>query len=155
MISFRQFLNEVFNRPLPYTKEYSAGKSGSYKFALPDSDLEVYVTIRKLLGQLNHASDRIDVSFSIGGPNQHTTYSMTNQNKYQIAIMATVVDIVRQHIKDNPLNQHDYVEFSAKNKDHGRVALYKRLANGLAKEMNAKVTVGSSFGSTDFRIIKT
>lgn len=53
-------------------------------------------------------------------------------------IMATVKDVVLKHIGSYGPNKYNIIEFSAKSDDHGKVVLYKRLAQLLKDKMGSQ-----------------
>jgi len=53
-------------------------------------------------------------------------------------IMATVKEIVAKHINSYGPNKYNIIKFSAKSADHGKVVLYKRLAQMLKNKMGPR-----------------
>jgi hypothetical protein len=152
MISFSQFLKEALNSALPYSEPIIKGKEVSYRFDLPhDNDKCIQVSF----GRPDKKPRWLVFSIVAKNGTMPQNFYMTNTNKNQFQIMSTVIEIVRKHFKTiDILKSGDQIEFEADKKDHGRVVLYRRLAKGLAKEINGNYTEEDYRSEVIFRIEK-
>lgn len=138
MITFKQYLTELFDKPLPYEKEEDTGYMSSYIFRVPNKNLgfhRVHITNMK-------SEPTAYVAFLDNNKNENVTGNYRNNSH---RVFSTVKKIVQDHVANHPHITH--VTFSGSNQD-GHARFYSKM---MGRESNpSEVKSGNMYNT--FRI---
>jgi len=123
MLTFQQFITELFDQPAKFRKDHKASVDGQniYHFN---------VSGKKYSAHVLHDEDgeRAHVAFAQGNKINTTNDSPREAHK----VIGTVRHVVAQHLKKNP--QIKTAQFCADNDEPGRVKLYRHLMKKTASK---------------------
>lgn len=124
-------LSESLNSPYDY--KWSEKDGGFIFFPDPNNQSILYTVLMLEDPEYTH---RLNVLFHYTDENKNIqgTTDMTGTGD-AFRIMATVAKIVKEYLNSRSSNYYDIIQFDAKSSDHGRVVLYKRLAQKLKDQV--------------------
>ena len=130
----KEIISESLDNPYPFKH---SEKLNGYVFYPDPSNQNVYYVVYTLRDpnyppRLEIIFDYTDLDKDIEG-----TTDMTKTGD-SFRIMATVKAIVKYHIENQGPNTFNIIKFSAKTMEHGKIALYGRLAQIMKKSLGPK-----------------
>jgi hypothetical protein len=137
-MEFNSLVKEIISEALdnPYPFKWSE-KDGGFVFFPDPNNQKVLYTVMTL--EDPEYPQRLNILFHYTDEDkniQGTTDMTGTGNAFRI--MATVVKIVNFYLDSYGPNKYNIIEFSAKSADHGKVVLYKRLAQQLKNQLGPK-----------------
>lgn len=146
MIRFSNFLTEVFDKPVPYTRS-AIGDIGtpSYRFVVNHNPYILYFS------STGRKKTPITIVLSYKGNTLKSEFNLTNLGD-QYPVLATIKKISIDHFKSFPLLAGDIIEFDTFEPKSDK--LYTRYAQWLAKELDCDLSIVQRMNSTDFRLVK-
>ena len=127
MISFKDYLNELFDKPVKYIEK-------NYDFLFNVAGLEYRVVI-DIDGE---DESIIQVSFyTKDGNSDHEKAEISFSNGNEIKIFSTVLKIIKDYLKDN--SYINGITFTANIKEPSRVKLYDRMIKSIGRPLGYKL----------------
>jgi len=149
MISFKQYITELFEKPYPWKKKKEDDVEAVYQSATSSKDIIKVVFSKGWLRGIDN------VLFSVAG----TTDTTGGGDAFKI--MSTVLDIIKDYIKNN---DPEGIKFMA-NKDElfgqdskeiqSREKLYNKMIERFAKKAGYKVDADKHKYGTQYKLTKT
>lgn len=148
MISFKQYITELFDKPYPWKKKKEDDVEAVYQSATSSKDIIKVVFSKGWLRGIDN------VLFSVAG----TTDTTGGGDAFKI--MSTVLDIIKDYIKNN---DPEGIKFMA-NKDElfgqdskeiqSREKLYNKMIERFAKKAGYKVDADKHKYGTQYKLTK-
>lgn len=144
MITFKQYIAELFDSPIEYKLSVNRTNMNGdiikkYSFAI--NDVEYTCSISYEIGK----TPQYDIDFYANG-----STSVTNMNKDQFTIYATVIKIVKNYFNVTKLKSGDKINMFASNRKMGPI--YKRFATKFAEMYGG--AVDDKFSHTGSYIVR-
>jgi hypothetical protein len=129
----KQIISEALDSPYPY--QYSERDGGYVFFPDPNNQSILYTVL--VLEDPDYPK-RLDIMFHYTDEDKNIqgTADMTGTGN-AFRVMATVLKIVNEYL-DQHASKYNIIKFSAKSTDHGKVSLYKRLAQQLKNKLGSQ-----------------
>jgi hypothetical protein len=129
----KQIISEALDSPYPYQM---SKRDGGYIF-FPDPNNQSILYTVLMLEDPDYTS-RLTIMFHYTDENKNIqgTPDMTGTGN-AFRVMATILKIVNDYLSKNS-EKYNIINFSAKSVDHGRVNLYKRLAQQLKNKLGSQ-----------------
>jgi hypothetical protein len=125
-------VSESLNNPYPYELS-TAGADDAYIFYPNPDNKDVFYSVTLLEDITYNDLLRIVFTYTDKSKKIRRMTDMTGTGD-AFRVMATVAKIVTEHLRKYA-QSYSMIDFEAKSSDHGRVALYKRLAQKLKNEV--------------------
>ena len=133
MITFQEYLTEIFDSKIDYTLENSDEWGSDYSFNIDYDEYMVQIAFSNKLGSFIPDKTSIIISFS---KNEKYSQSFAEGKEYQV--FSTVFNILKDYLKKH--KEITTLKFSAKTNDKSRVKLYdafiKKFASGIGFKLD-------------------
>lgn len=132
MVSFKQYLQEIFDTPVKFHKIKRASYTHTYHFTVDNKNMKVVLVIDN-----NH----LEVEFGVVNPSGIDFFDFADPKKSYV-IVNYVFEAIKQTIKHNKID-HGSISYFALEKS--KIRSYNALGRRLAKFLNGSLTSRASF----------
>lgn len=148
MISFKDFLIEVFDDSYPFTTHAGVRNDREHVFKASNG-----TTFHVTIGMVYQDRGKVyPVDFAVVGSSGSKNYNLTHSNRDQFKILSTIRKIIIQFFEKVRLEPGDSIVFDTFSPKSAN--LYDKFAADLARRTNTVLTTGSTAWGKDYELLK-